>query len=58
MAPARVTPDSKPQITCQTPYRRPRVAAGGCAREAALLTAFAGRIYDHAPQQNAVPLDG
>jgi hypothetical protein len=27
------------------------------AKEAALLAPLAGRIYDHAPQQNAFPLD-
>jgi hypothetical protein len=28
------------------------------AKEAALLAPLAGRIYDHAPQQNAFPLGG
>ena len=32
--------------------------SGLLAKEAALLAALAGRIYDHAPQQNAFPLDG
>ena len=34
----------------------PALLLPGLAKEAALLTSFAGRIYDHAPQQNAVPL--
>jgi hypothetical protein len=29
--------------------------AGAIAKEAALLAALAGRIYGHAPQQNADP---
>jgi hypothetical protein len=29
---------------------------GHFAKEAALLASLAGRIYDHAPQQNAFPL--
>jgi hypothetical protein len=33
-------------------------AAGASAKEAALLAALAGGIYDHAPQQNADPLGG
>lgn len=33
-------------------------AAGALARESALLAPLAGRIYDAAPRQNAVPLSG
>ena len=33
-----------------------RCCAGAIAKEAALLAPLAGRIYDHAPQQNAFPL--
>jgi hypothetical protein len=33
----------------------PRVAAGIFAKEVALLTSAASRIYDRAPQQNAFP---